>query len=321
MDQSTNIGSVSIYENNGSGYEYSKLLRPQDYTEEDLTIHISDNMGFGSSMDIHDNRIIVGCPHEEPYNALGNKVWANINLGSVFVFDKDTGALIQHIVPDNTLGTWTEGSLSGSVRRQCNFGYSVAASESDFIVIGAPGYTTNIGSTIYSSSGIVYIYVWNSDTNQYDLTYTITPASRITNNRFGDTVLVDGENVVITNSPVNGSANPGVIRYITLNSTRTGSINDVKITNTHGSWKYSVAANQGRVAVGLHGLDTVNVYTIINGVSRLDYTITEDKLSSFEFGYDIEFDGDKILVGCPNGYYKLGVVLRLGRVSKMYTLI
>lgn len=321
MDQFVNIGSVSLYEDNGSGYEYSKLFKPQSYTVEDPTIHLSDNMGFGASMDIHENRLIVGCPNEEPYDEDGNIVWANYKLGSVFVFDKDTGDLIQRIIPDNMLGTWTEGSLSGVVRKQYNFGYSIAASESDFIVIGAPGFTTNIGSTVYTSSGRAYIYVWNSSTEQYDLTYTITPASRITNNRFGDSVLVDGENVVVTNSPVNGSANPGIVRYITLNSARTGSINDVKITNTHGSWKYSIAADQGRVAIGLHGLDTVNIYTIIDGVARLDYTVIEDKLASFEFGYDIEFDGEKILVGCPNGYYKLGVVLRLGKVSEMYTLV
>lgn len=321
MDQHINIGSVSLYEDNGSGYEYSKLFRPQDYVVGDATINISDNMGFGASMDIHDNHVIIGCPNEEPNDDDGNPVWANYKLGSVFVFDKDTGDLIQRIIPDNTVATWTEGSLSGVVRKQYNFGYSVAASEDDFIVIGAPGYTANIGSTVYNYSGRAYVYVWNSGTEQYDLAYTITPASRISNNRFGDTVLVDGESVVVSNSPVYGSANPGIVRYITLNSTRTGSTNDVKITNTHGSWKYSLAADSGRVAVGLHRLDTVNIYTIVDGIARLDYNITEDKLASFEFGYDLEFDEDKILVGCPNGYYKLGVVLRLGKVSGEYTLV
>lgn len=321
MDQFVNIGSVSIYEDNGSGYEYSKLFKPQDYVVEDPTIHLKDNMGFGASFDIHDTRIIVGCPNEEPYDGAGDTVWENHKLGTVFVFDKDTGDLIQRIIPDNTVDTWSEGGLSGVVRKQYNFGFSVAASDDDFIVIGAPGYHANIGSTVYANSGRAYVYKWNSGTEQYDLTFTITPASRIANNRFGDSILIDGDNVVITNSPVNGSANPGVVRYITLNSARTSSTSDVKITNTHGSWKYSVATDNGRVAIGLHGLDMVNIYTIVDGVSRLDYTITEDRLSSFEFGYDLEFDGDKILVGCPNGYYKLGVVLRLGKVSEEYTLV
>lgn len=321
MAQFVNIGSVSLYEDSGSGYEYTRLFKPQDYTGDDPTIHVMDNMGFGASIDIHDTRLIVGCPNEEPYDGSGYQVWENSKLGTVFVFDKDTGDLIQRIVPDNTPATWTEGSLSGSIRKQYNFGYCVAASDDDFIVIGAPGYTANIGSTTYRYSGRAYVYKWNTGTEQYDLTYTITPASRIANNRFGDTVLIDGENVVIANSPVNGSANPGIVRYITLNSARTGSSSDVKITNTHGSWKYSIAADQGRVAIGLHGTDTVNIYTITGGIARLDYTVTEDKLASFEFGYDLAFDGDKIVVGCPNGYYKLGVVLRLGKVSGMYTLV
>lgn len=321
-EQYVNLGSVALYEDDGAGsYTYSKLFKPQDYVAVDDTIHLCDNMGFGAALDIHDTRVIVGCPNEEPFASGGTPEWANRDLGAVYVFDKDTGDLIQKIIPDNTPASWTSGSLTGKILKQHNFGFSVAASDDDFIAIGAPGYTDNIGSTPYRYSGRVYVYKWNTTTEQYDLTYTIAATSKIADNRFGDSVVIDGSSVVIANSPKSGTSNPGVVRYITLNSARTGSTNDVRITNTHSSWQYSLAADSGRIGVGLPALDLIRIYTIIDGIARLDYTVTEDKLASFEFGYDLEFDEDKLLVGCPNGYYKLGVVLRLGKVSGEYKLV
>lgn len=321
MAQFVNIGSVAIYKDDGAGsYEYSLLLKPEDYTSEDATIHLRDNMGFGAALDFHDDRVLVGCPNEEPYDASGDIDWNNSNIGAVYVFDKDDGTLLQKIVPDNTPASWTSGGLSGKIRRKHNFGYSIAVG-SDFIVIGAPGYVDNISSTEYVNSGRAYVYKWNSGTSEYELTYTLSPSSKVANNRFGDTVLVDGESIVIANSPKASTPNPGVIRYVTLNSGRTGSTADVKITNTHNSWEYSLAVDNGRIAVGLHSIDTVNVYKIVDGISKLTHKISEDRLQSFEFGYALEFSEDKLLIGCPNGYYKLGVVLRMGEVSGNYTLV
>jgi len=321
MEQFINIGSVALYETDGAeSFDYARLFKPADYATEDLSIKLKDNMGFGASMDIQDDRVIVGCPNESSNDAVGDFVWANENLGAVYVFNKDTGALIQKILPDNTPGTWTSGTMSGKVRRQHRFGFSVASGD-DFIVIGAPGYVDNTGSTEYEYNGVVYVYKWNSTSEIYELTFTATPSTKIANNRFGDTVLVDGNSIVIANSPKTGTSNSGTIRYITLNDDRTASTNDVKITNTHASWQYSVAADQGRVAIGNHTVDTVIIHTIVDGFARLDYRITEDRLTSFEFGYDLEFNEDKLLIGCPNGYYKLGVVLRLGQESGIYTLV
>jgi hypothetical protein len=321
VTQHINIGSIALYEDDGAGsYNYARLFKPQDYAVEDLTIHLRDNMGFGASMDIQDDRIIIGCPFEEPYNSLGVSVWNNRNIGAVYVFDKNNGDLLQKIVPDNTPATWTSGGLSGTFLREHNFGYSISAG-SNFIVIGAPGYVDNNNRTPFNFSGRVYVYKWNTGTSQYDLVQTISPASKIANNRFGDSVHVDGNDVAITNSPKFGTANPGIVRYITLNDNLDGFTNDVKITNSHASWEYSIAIDNKRVAVGLPSVDTIIIYTIIDGIARQDFRITEDRLKSFEFGYDLEFDGDKLLVGCPNGYYKLGVVLRLGQASGTYTLV
>lgn len=321
MEQYLNIGSVSLYEDDGSGnYTYSKIFKPQDYVGVDATMRLSNNMNFGASMDIQDDRIIIGCPNEEPYDSLGAVSWQNRNSGSVYVFNKDTGKLIQKIIPDNTPEEWTVGSLSGKVLKKQNFGYSLAAGD-DYIVIGAPGYVDNIGSTEYAYSGRVYVYKWNSGTSEYDLSYTISPASSIENNRFGDTVLVEDNTIVIANSPKPGSTNSGFIRQITLNSTRTSSINDVKITNTHSSWQYNIAIDSGRIAIGLPDIDTIKIYTIANGITRLECTIIEDRLKDFNLGSDLHFDGDKLIIGSPNGYYGLGVVLRLSKVAGNYTLV
>ncbi len=318
MENFVNIGSVSLYERDDvGGYDYARLFRPTDYIGIDATINIRDNMNFGAAFDFIGDHLIVGATYEEPLSA-GDPVWNNKDIGAVYVFDKTNGDLLQRIIPDNTPGSWTEGTLSGEYRRRHNFGYSIACG-TDFIVIGAPGYTENIGSTEYENSGRVYIYTHNG--SEYELSLTITPTNRITDNRFGDSVLVVGSSIVVANSPLVNTANPGVIRYITMNDTRTAATQDVAISNTHGNWQYSLAVDTERIAVGDFANDTVRIYTIVDGISRLDHTITEDKLNSFEFGYDLEFDEDKLLISCPNGYYKLGVVLRMQIVSNNYTLI
>lgn len=318
MESFVNIGSVSLYESDGvGGYDYARLFNPINYITEDPTINIRDNMNFGAAMDFLGDHLIVGAPYEEPLSG-GEPVWNNKDIGAVYVFDKTNGDLLQRIIPDNTPGTWSEGSLSGEFRRRHNFGYSIACG-SDFIAIGAPGYTPNIGSVEYQNSGRVYIYTHNG--SEYELSLTIAPASRISNNRFGDSVIVDNDAVIIANSPVKDSANPGKIRYIEMNAARTASTKSVVISNTHSNWQYGLAADSKRIAVGDFANNVVRIYMIIDGISRLDHTVTEDKLTSFEFGYDLAFDEDKLLISCPNGYYKLGVVLRMQIVSDNYTLI
>jgi hypothetical protein len=322
MEQYVNIGSVAIYKDDGAGgYEYSLLLKPEDYVSEDASINLKDGMSFGAALEFQDDRVLVGCPYEEPADPnTGYNIWENLGSGVVYVFDKTDGTLIQRIIPDNTPAEWTSGSLSGKIRKEQNFGFSIAASD-DFIVIGAPGYVDNLGSTEYEYSGRAYVYAWNSGTNQYDLKFTVAPTSKIANNRFGDSVAIDGQSIVIANSPKAGTSNPGAVRYITLTPALTGSTKDINITNTHASWEYSMAIDDGRIAVGSPSVDTIRVFKIIDGVSRLTHTITEDRLKSFEFGYTLEFSGDKLIIGCPNGYYKLGVVLRMGQVSGKYTLV
>lgn len=321
MEQYVNIGSVSIYSPDGiGGYEYSFILAPEDYVTEDATIHLRDNMGFGSALEFQDDRVIVGCPYEEPYNEDGDIVWENYKSGSVYVFDKNDGSLIQHIVPDNTPNEWTSGTLSGIVRKKQNFGFSLAAGD-DYIVVGAPGYTDNTSSTEYEYSGRVYIYKWNNTSSIYELSHTITPASKIAYNRFGNSVVVDGDNIVITNAPKSTNSNAGAIRFITLNSARTASTLDVKILNTHTTWQYGIALADNRIAVGDPTEDVIYVYKITDGVSQLTHTISDELLKSFEFGYSLEFSNDKLIIGCPNGYYKLGIVLQMGQVSGTYTLI
>lgn len=318
MENFVNIGSVSLYESDESGgYVYSRLFRPQDYITVDDSINIRDNMNFGAAFDILGDHLVVGAPNEEPY--VGGEVeWNNLNLGAVYIFDKTNGDLLQKIVPDNTPASWIEGSLAGTISKRHHFGYSVSCGP-DYIVIGAPGYTANISSTEYRNSGRVYIYKHNG--SEYELTMTITPSARIADNRFGDYVEAKDNAIIIANSPVFNSANNGSIRYIELETDRASATKDVTISNTHGSWEYSATFDSNRIAVGNFATDTVRIYLIENDIPRLTHTITDNLINSFEFGYDLEFDGDKILISCPNGYYKIGVVLRLQQVSNKYTLI
>lgn len=319
MANTLNIGSLSIYKKNDvSGeFEYYHLYDLVDYIAEDGSINIEGNIGFGSSFDIIGDHLFVGCPNQSPLvddeEDSKNKV-----LGAVYVFDLTNGELIQTIIPDNTLGEFQFAGETNYIVRSSTFGYDLCADD-DYLVIGAPGYSTNVGSVIKNNSGRAYAYKFNG--SEYELFYTFTPNSDIEGNRFGNYIDIDGDNIVVASAPPSDASTAGYVKYYRMNAGRTDVTKEITISNTHVSTNASIKVNNEKVAVGTSYNDTVKIYEIRTNTYILTDTVNDNLTAGFGVGRSIEFDNEHLISGCPNGYKKLGIALRFTNVGQSYTLI
>lgn len=315
-----NLGSVALYTKNGvSGeYEYTTMFDLFDHFADDATINIRDGLNFGASFDIIDNKLFIGCPNMDILDGDEEVVSQNINLGAVYVFSLITYDLVQTIVPDNTQGSYENAGVTFFVNRTHNFGYAMAAGD-DYLVIGAPGYSTSVGLSKVNNSGRAYVYTKNG--SDYELAFTFTPNTEVDGNRFGNYVDVDGDYVIVGSAPSSGASQSGYVKHYKMNAARTDVTEETTISNTHIGTSCGLRVNGSTVAIGTPYDDTVKIHTAQDGISSLTHTISDPLTKSFEVGRDIEFDDEYVIAGCPNGYRKLGIVLRFTNIGPKYTLV
>lgn len=315
-----NIGSVAIYKKNeiSGEYEYTALYDLLDYLSEDGSINIDSNINFGSSFDIIGNHLFIGCPYMEPLNDDDKTEWKNKSIGSVYVFDLTDGSLLQTITPDNTPGEFSFAGQTNYVVRGHNFGYELSAGD-DFIVIGAPGYSTNNGPTLTNKSGRAYMYKYNG--SEYELSYTFVPTKDIDRNRFGNYICVNDNEVIIGSAPSANAPTSGYVKYYEINTDRDGLINTITLSNTHVGTICDIKINDGQIAIGTPYNDTIRIFKIDTNIANLTHTISDRLTAGFGVGKSIEFDNGHVISGCPDGYKKLGIALRFTNIGQKYTLI
>lgn len=143
------IGAIYIFEWTGSSWNETKIV-PSDGGVNDF---------FGRSIDMYNNRIVVGNLNND--NSNGN------DAGAVYIYEKVNG-------------TWTESKLLASDGEIGDkFGSSVSIYE-DRILVGA--YGVNDNNTF--NAGAAYIYDWDGNTwNETKL----TPSAIVSNSNFGHT--------------------------------------------------------------------------------------------------------------------------------------
>lgn len=314
-----NIGSVALYTKNALGeYEYQTIYDLFDFLGEDGTINLDHNISFGASFDIIGDHILIGCPYEDPlFDDLA--VTNNREIGAVYVFDINTKTLIQKIVPDNTPAEWDDNGVTRHVLRQHNFGYSLCAG-TDYFIVGAPGYTNRTSQT-YTGTGRAYMYKWNSTNSEYELSYTFVPNTEIEKNRFGNYISCHGDNVIIGSAPSVNNEQAGYVRYFVINEDRDGITTDLTILNTHISTNCDMTVNDNKIAIGTPYNDTVKVYEITQDSIKQSHTVSDALTTSFDFGSQVLFDEKHLVVGCPNGYSKLGITLRLTNIGEEYVIL
>jgi hypothetical protein len=236
-----------------------------------------DGGGFGTSVSIWGNLIVVGAPEEETTGA---------DDGSAYVYNATTGALI------TTLGSPDPASYGF-------FGAAVATNGSA-IVVGAPGEANDSGSA----------YVFAVVSHAWRYTQLSTPNPFYGVGGFGDSVAISGSTVVVGAWGENSTSGSGTVveagnAYVfnadsgallhTLTSTHPG---------TGGEFGSTVAISGNTIVVGAHR-ETVSttpaagyayVFSASTGALLYSLTSTNPQYPGW-FGYSVSVNDGIVVVG------------------------
>ncbi len=242
-DDSTDTDGSTVA-NSGSAYVFTKPGNAWVSTSTAATLTASDAAAgdeFGSSVAVDGNTVVVGASGDD-----GDALFT----GSAFVFVKPSSG--------GWVSTSTAAKLTAETRGDDDyFGRSVAI-DGDTIVVGADGQDTNTGSAFVfaePSGG------WVNNTETAKLTASV----RSSGHRFGFSVALDGETVVV------GAYGEAGSRGSAYAFTKPGTGWDdgteaAQLTAsdraTNDSFGFSVAVDGGTVVVGAENNETAYVFDI-----------------------------------------------------------
>lgn len=272
------VGAVYVYRYDGINWVQEAMLVGED---------IDGYRGFGQSVAIHGNTIVVGALSQPSLN----------DWGAAYVYRREGSAWIKkaRLVP-------TDGE------RYSNFGVSVAICghtiEGDTIVVGAPFDCDcqNIWSAAYVFEGGGSIWTQQARLlasdgwlNKHDM--------------FGFSVSISGDTLVVgAYEAENGSQEPFGAAYVFANS-GTGWSEQVKIPDTYGDnekmFAGSVSISGDTIAIGAplddeNGLASGSTYIyryddvewmLVNKLLAFDGTLGDS------FGWSVSIDADRIIIG------------------------
>lgn len=301
----TNSGSVYLYSKNQGGTEnwglVKKITAPTRYTEA----------RFGLSVAIGGNYMAVGASESQ----------LNSGSGAVYFFAKDQGGsnnwgYVQRVIPN--IQTNSD-----------NFGVSVAIS-GEYTVIGAYAQDTDASGTNYlSGAGSAYLFKRNASTGNWSQTKKIAAPVRSENDRFGYSVGISGDYVVIgaagedqdaleTNTKVEsgsayifkkdqgGGENWGLLKKIVASS-----------RNINELFGYSVAISGNNILSGAYRHERDLLESNPVSVAGATYFYNKDQGGSDKwgqtqktvssgipendnYGWSVSVSGDYAAVGAPN---------------------
>ena len=292
----------------------------------------AENDWFGYSVAVDGETIVVGAR------------WHNGKAGAAYVFTRNSMTRVWGNDPDpGEIHRVETAKLTASDGGAFNyFGHSVAV-DGETIVIGAPGYNTNMG--------VAYVFTRNSMTrvwgNDPDLgethrveTAKLTAFNGHAGDGFGNSVAVDGETIVVGAQQGDGERGSA---YVFTEPTGDGGWADNTETAKLAAsdrepgdhFGNSVAVRGGSIVVGAY---TANINEcdecgedLRSGAAYLftkpagavwandpneDYRTESDKLTlptneeerGDEFGNSVALDGQSIVVGAPEGNDDFGSV-------------
>ena len=272
---SSNAGAAYVYRYDGSGWEISGYLLPQDPAA-------SDN--FGRSVAISGNTIVVGSSGDDDNGSAS---------GSAYVFVRTIDGWAQQAKL-----TASDGAASDA------FG-SVVAIDGDLTVIGATGWED--GS---SGSGAGAAYVFKRAGTSWSQQQILEASDQAANDSFGGKVDIEGNAIVVAalDKQVSGASNVGkayVFRYASGTWSQEGGLvpGDPSVRLSFG---YSVSISGSRVAVGAVLADltsiadcgAVYVFAFSGSTWSQTHKVTaSDPAADDLFGSSVSVEGDRFLVG------------------------
>jgi len=278
IDASNAQGSAYVFVKPGSGWAttsgYDARLTASDGAALDY---------FGGCVAIDGDTIVVG--------ADGHDIDAKGSQGSAYVFVKPGSGW--------ATGTETARLTASDGATEDRFGISVAI-DGDTVVVGAYGDD--------GAKGSAYVFVepgggWTDTTAE---TAKLTASDRATYDRFGCSVAISGDTVVVgaREDDDNGSA----YLFEKGGGWATTSTYDAKLTASGGEasdeFGCSVAIDGDTVVVGAYGDDSERglAYVFEKGGGWDDMTETarltaSDRAMYDRFGWSVAIDGDTVVVG------------------------
>jgi FG-GAP repeat len=258
----------------GHAYVFSAAGHKLLYT---LTSPTPTNGGhFGISVAVSDDVVFVD-GDQETSNGIQS-------AGEVFVYDAKSGKLLSTLTSPN--------AIAGG-----HFGLSLAVSAENLIV-GACGET----SEEHELAGNAYLF--NSINN--NVTFTLTSPNVQERARFGWSVAVSGENLIVGDpySAANGVSEAGQAYVFSAETGRLVRTLTSPSPQQGGLFGYAVAASGDEVAVGEPEQGHVYLFNLATG--KVTRTLTNPKAGESAslhdkggFGISVSLRGENLVVGAP----------------------
>lgn len=265
-------GSAYIFQYNGSEWIQQAKLTAEDGFAQD---------GFGTSVDIDGDTVIIGAENDDI-------VSANDNQGSAYVFVR-------------IAGTWAHQAklISSDGTAGDEFGKSVSISGST-VVVGAPGAEVQGAAYVFNRNGASWI--------QQTRLGAAAPTGA---DSFGNAVAIDGDTIAV-GAPSHNVGPSGGDHGAVFCFTRTGNVwtEAARLTATLGGsgdeLGFSVSISGDLIVAGAWRDDigentnqgSAYVFVRSGGIwSELPKMVAPDGAAADQFGYSAAVSGDLVVVG------------------------
>jgi hypothetical protein len=291
---SSNFAVVgAVYENNRSGsvyiYQYQNQ-EWQDYTK--LTASdTNSNDNFGSSIDISNNRMVIGAPGDEQNNK---------ERGSVYIFEYDEAASLW--------GETTKLSVDEEAGDSV-FGVSVDLDNNSLLIgsFNQVSFTGTPGSA----------YLFDMELGNWSLTKKLSPNDDYPGSSFGLSVSFANGHILIGRDNDNQQATSAgsIYSFETNNNILTQNQKIFAEGATFFNFAQSVSVNGNRALIGSTGDErhsnsgSAYIYEKIQGVWSLTKVLRPLTPDFPEvFGVSVSLFGDRAMVGATSSYNTTGSV-------------
>ena len=243
------LGDDDTIKLSGSAYVFTRVVGGWTQAGKLTASDPKEDAGFGHAVAVHGDTIVVGA-YEEDHTDNNNPI---DDVGAAYVFTRPATGWAD-------MTQMARLTASDAVAND-EFGTSVAVHE-DTIVVGAPEKDTNPDPNVDNARGSAYIFTKPAN-GWAGMTETATLRGQSDGDRFGRSVAVHGDTVVVGAFEVNGARGAA---YVFTKRAATGVWDD---------WD-----------------DT----SVSNATPKLT---ASDRASNDRFGRAVAMDGDTIVIGAP----------------------
>jgi len=278
-DNGFDAGAAYIFDKTSSWQQKQKLLSS-----------LGPNLDkFGVSVNIDGTRAVIGASMNDDQAQ---------NAGSAYIFDYSNGSwslTTQLHANDASESDW--------------FGSSVSLS-GDKLIVGAPGENTE-----GTNAGSVYIFdliggIWTQ-------THKINLSSLNAHDRFGTSVAIDGNRIIVGAYGVDFTGiNVGAAYIFYFNGANWDFTKELKASDGSNldSFGETVSLDDNRVIIGAQREDTntgsAYIFDFDNGnwTETVKLTADVDATTNAYFGRSLSLDGDQVLIGANQENFNTGAV-------------